>query len=143
MLVVFYCKIMPLPSFRLSFAFFELNFAFFSILNHTISIMLKHKQDIFFFFSIQNIKSNCYTIFLRFFQISFFWWKRFSLPFTFINKRFSFSKFLWMFFSFLHNLTHLLQLFKNICYLFYWWNLLLLLCLFYPVWRIFILPTTI
>ena len=38
----------------------------------------------FFFFSIQNIKSNCYIIFLKFFPIIFFWWKIYSFPVTFI-----------------------------------------------------------
>ena len=38
---------------------------------HDINYVLKHKQNIFFLFSIQNIKSNCYVIFLKFFQLSF------------------------------------------------------------------------
>ena len=33
-----------------------------------------------YFFSIQNIKSNCYIFFLKFLRITFFWWKMYSLP---------------------------------------------------------------
>ena len=32
------------------------------------------------FFSIQNIKINCYIVFLKSFPIIFFWWKSYSFP---------------------------------------------------------------
>ena len=54
----------------------------------------------FFFFSIRNIKSNCYIIFLNFFPIIFFWWKIFSFSVIFIYKRFNFCYSLWIFFYF-------------------------------------------
>ena len=44
----------------------------------------------FFFFSIQNIKGNCFIIFLRCFPIIFFWWKMYSFSYIFIYKRFNF-----------------------------------------------------
>ena len=44
----------------------------------------------FFFLSVQNIKSNCYIIFLKFFLITFFWWKTYSLLVIFTYKRFNF-----------------------------------------------------
>ena len=51
---------------------------------------MKDKQDIFFFFIIQNINNNCYIIFLKFYPIFFSWWENYSFQFIFINKRFSF-----------------------------------------------------
>ena len=44
----------------------------------------------FLLFSIQNIKSNCYTIFIIFFSIVFFWWKIYSFLVVFIYQRFNF-----------------------------------------------------
>ena len=54
----------------------------------------------FFFFSIQNIKSNCYVIFLKYFPIIFFRWKIFLFPVIFTSKRFNFVCSLWIFFYF-------------------------------------------
>ena len=71
----------------------------------------------FFFFGIQNIKSNCCIIFLTFFSIIFFKWKIYFFP-----------------------ILQLPQRIENICYLFYWWDLLLLL-FFYK--RIYIWSTTV
>ena len=45
-----------------------------------LSYVLKDKQDVFFFFSIQNIKSNYCIIFLRFFPITFFLMETLFLP---------------------------------------------------------------
>ena len=53
-----------------------------------MSCFLKHKKDIFFLFDVQNIKSNCYIIFLNFFPTMFFWWKIYSFQFIFIYKWF-------------------------------------------------------
>ena len=44
----------------------------------------------FFFFSIQNIKSNWCIISLKSFSIIFFWWKICSVSVVFIYKRFNF-----------------------------------------------------
>ena len=52
----------------------------------------------FFFFSIQDIKSNNYIIFLKFFSIIFFWWKIYPFPVIFIYKRFIFGYSLRIFF---------------------------------------------
>ena len=54
-----------------------------------MSCFLKHKKDIFFLFHVQNIKSNCYIIFLNFFPTMFFWWKIYSFQFIFIYKWFN------------------------------------------------------
>ena len=81
---------------------------------------------IYTFFSKQNIKRHCYIIFLKFFLSLFFWWKTYFFPVLFIFKSFSFFHSLWTFFLILHDLMWLLQFIKNICYLFCWWDLLLL-----------------
>ena len=74
----------------------------------------------FFFFSIQNIKSNCYFIFLNFFSNQLFWWKLYSFSVIFTYKRFNFSYSLCIFFLFLHDLVRLLQrIQKNEIYRFY------------------------
>ena len=100
-----------------------------------MSYVLKYKRDIFFLFSIQNIKSSCYIIFLKFFPIIFYLWKIYSFPVICIYKSYNFCYSLCIFFLFLHNLTQLLQRIENICYLFFWWHLLLLFCfLSYYVW---------
>ena len=39
---------------------------------------------------IKNIRSNCYTIFFKYFPIIFFWWKIYSFPVIFIYKRLNF-----------------------------------------------------
>ena len=92
MLIVFYCKIMP----------------FFSIWDHSENswffanwVMLWNINRIyFFFFNIQNIKRNCYMIFLKFFPIIFFLWKIYSFSLIFIYKRFNFRYSLQIFFYF-------------------------------------------
>ena len=43
-----------------------------------------------YIFIMQNNNSHCYIIFLKFFQIIFFWWKIFSFLFIFIYKWFIF-----------------------------------------------------
>ena len=48
----------------------------------------------FFFFNIQNIKSNCRIVFLKSFPIIYFWWIVYSFPLIFIYKRFN----IWNFF---------------------------------------------
>ena len=149
MLILFYCKIM-LSSFRLIFSSFGLSIAFFSIWNHSknklfyiISVMFGIISRIyFFFFSIQNIKSNCYIIFVKFYLIIFFWCKIYSFTVTFFSKELNFCYSLRIFFLFLHDLTRLLQRIKNIFYLFYWWQLLLLFLFFYPIRKICIRLTT-
>ena len=80
------------------------------------------------FFSIQNIKSNCYVIFLKHFAISLFWWKKYSFLVIFIYIRFNFCYFLRMLFYFFYDLKRLFQHIENISYHFYWWYLLLLSC---------------
>ena len=104
---------------------------------HDLNYFLKHKQDIFFLFCIQNIKSNCYIIFVKFFPIIFFWWIVCSFSVMFIYKRFNFCYSLLVFFLFLHDLMQLLQCIESIDHLFYWWNLLSLFD-FYPIRRIYI-----
>ena len=63
-----------------------------NLLAHDVINLLYYKQNIFFLFSIQNIKSYCYISFLDFFPMIFFWWKIHSYLFIFIYKMFSFSK---------------------------------------------------
>ena len=80
------------------------------------------------FFSIQNIKSNCFIIFLKLFWNIFSWLKIYFFPVISIYKKLNFCYSLWIFFWFLHDLMQLLKCIENICYLFNWWNLLLLFC---------------
>ena len=54
----------------------------------------------FFFFHIQNIKSNYYIVFLKIFPIIFFWWKIYFFLLLFIYKRLNFCDYLSMFFYF-------------------------------------------
>ena len=59
-----------------------------------------------FFFSIQNMKNNCYIIFLNFFPVIFSWWKMYFLPLIFIYKWFNFVVFCgFLFISFWFNAT--------------------------------------
>ena len=81
----------------------------------------------FFFFSIQNAKSNCNIIFLKIFAVIFLWWEIYSFPIVFIYKRFNFCFFFADLFLFLHDLTRLLQHIESSCCIFYWWDSLLLL----------------
>ena len=55
-----------------------------------LSYVLKHKQDIVFFFSMQNIKSYNYIVFSHFFPIIFSWWKICFFPVIVTDKRFDF-----------------------------------------------------
>ena len=56
-----------------------------------IGVMFSNISRIFFyFFSIQNIKSNCYIVFFKLFPIIFSWWKISFFPVMFIYKRFNF-----------------------------------------------------
>ena len=54
----------------------------------------------FFFYNIQNLKSNSYIIFLKLFLTIFFWWKLYSFLVIFIHKRLNFCYYLWVFFCF-------------------------------------------
>ena len=95
--------------------------SFFSIWSHkkknllfTVWIMFWDISRIyFFFFNIQNIKSNSvshiYIIFLKFFPIIFFWWKIYSFPVIFQFLLF-FAYLCWV----LHDLTQALQRIENI-----------------------------
>ena len=70
-----------------------------TLFHHTYVYVLKHKQDIyFFFFSIQNMEINCSIIFLKFFPNIFFWWKIYSFPVIIIYKKFRFVILCWFFF---------------------------------------------
>ena len=95
----------------------------------------------FLFFSIQNIKSNCYIIFLRFFPIIFFWWKTYPFPVIFIYKRFNFCYSLWIFFYFfiiLRNCYSVLETFI----IFYIDRIYCCFFIFYPVKWIYIWSIT-
>ena len=81
------------------------------------------------FFSIQNIKINCWIIFLKFFLIIFFWQKIYSFPFIFIYKLyllilFKVSTFVILFESFLMSSSF------NTFVTAYWKHLSFLLLLF-------------
>ena len=54
----------------------------------TIWVMFWNISRLFvFFFSIRNIKNNCYIIFLKYFRVIFFWWKIYSFPVIFTYKK--------------------------------------------------------
>ena len=74
----------------------------------------------FSIFNIQNTESNSYSIFLNFFPIIFFWCKIYSLPCIFIYETFIFLA------CFPISSWFETTVLKNICHLFYWWDLLLL-----------------
>ena len=78
---------------------------------YSLSCVFKHKQDIFLFLNMQNIKSNYYIIFLKL-------WKIYSFPVICILKRFNFCYCLRIFSLFLENLRQLLQHIESIYYLF-------------------------
>ena len=98
---------------------------------------------IFFLFSIQNIKGNCYIFLLKYFPIIFFWWIVYFIVAIFIYKRFNFCYSLWFFsyfFIIYHNCYRVLKMgfivgiFDGIyCFLF----------VFYLIRRIYIWSTTI
>ena len=79
----------------------------------------------FFFFSIQNVKSNCYIIFSQFFPIIFFWWKIYSFPAIFFVKALLFVILCGSFLISSWFSATVTEYWKNIC-LIYWWDLLLL-----------------
>ena len=81
--------------------------------------------DMFSLFQLKTIKSNFCIIFLKFFPIIISWWNLFSFPVMFIYNTVNFCHPSMIFFLFLHELTRLLQYIENICYFFYWWDLLL------------------
>ena len=93
------------------------------------------------FFSIQNIKSNCYIIFPIVFPMIFFWWENYSFLVIFIYKNFNFCYSLRIFFYFflIYDCYRVLKAFVIIffdrvyCYIF----------AFYPIRRIHIWSTTI
>ena len=84
---------------------------------HDLSYVLKHEQDIFFLFSIQNIKTNYYIINLKFFPVIFLWWKICSFLFISIYKKVQFLIFFQDFFLFLHDLMRLLQSIESIFFI--------------------------
>ena len=106
------------------------------IIFHDLSYILKYNLDIFFIFNINNIKSNSYIIFLKFFTIIFFWWKIFSLPVILINKRFNFCYFFKIFpISSWLNAIYSVNMIYSILHLFYWKDLLMVSFL-YSTWQI-------
>ena len=90
----------------------------------TIWIMFWNiRRTSFFFFSIQNIKSNCNIFCLNFFSITFFWWKIYFYPFMIIYKRINLFWYLFLSesrSSFINSfpsslvMIHILSLFENI-----------------------------
>ena len=75
---------------------------------------------LYIYFSIQNIKSNCYIIFLNFFSSHLFLMENlFLLSYIYLEKGY-FLLFFADLFLFLHDLTQLLQPIESISYLFYW-----------------------
>ena len=98
---------------------------------------MKQKQDIFFlFFTCKKLKTIVRLFFLKLFPIIFFWWKTYSSPFIFIDKRFNFCYYICMFSYFSRFNTTVTA---------YWKHLLSLLLIrfvvaffvFYPVKRIY------
>ena len=78
-----------------NFYFFKNNYLHFAC--SLKDYFLKQNQDIFFFLRIKNIKTNSFIIFLKLFQIIFFWRKIYSLPLILIYKRFNFCYYFSMF----------------------------------------------
>ena len=94
-----------------------------------MSYVLKHKHYIYiFFFSIRNIESNYYIIFLNFTPIIFFWWKIYSFPLIFICKRFNFCYSFRIFSWFSSWLNATVTAYWKHLLFFYGWDLLLLFC---------------
>ena len=88
MVKLFYCKLMlffPYVIIKRIIYFSQLNFMF---------IFWNISRIYAFFFSIQNIKSNCYIIFLNSFPVIFFWCIIFFFPVKFFYKRFNFNFFI-------------------------------------------------
>ena len=91
-----------------------------------LSCLFKHKQDIFFcFLAYKTLRAIVRFFFFKFFPIIFFWWKIYFFLNVFIYKRLNFCFSLWIFFDFSWFNTTVIE---NICYLFQWWDLLLLFC---------------
>ena len=78
-----------------------------------------------FIFSIQNIKSNCYFVFINFFPVISFWWKIYFFEVTSINKKFIFC---WSFriFSYFFIMWCDCCILKASIIFFYLWDFLLL-----------------
>ena len=120
-----------------------------SIWNHlkndlflTIWVMFWNISRIYFFiFSIQNIKCNCYIIFLKFFSNHLLIPSANFFPVIFIYKSFNLCCSLWIFFLFLYNLTRLLRRIKAFA-VFFIDRIYCCLFIFYPVKRICIWSTT-
>ena len=95
----------------------------------------------FFFFSIQNVKSNFWIIFLKLFPTIYFWWIIYSFPIIFIYKLVNIWNSFWMWFNFFIiwcNSCCLLKTFINFIFRVY-----CCFFVFYPVWRINIWTTTL
>ena len=92
-----------------------------------MSYFLNTSRMYLFFFSMQNINSNCLITFLKFFPIIFFWWKIIPSPLYSFIKDLSlvilsgfFPISSWFYATATACCKHLLS--------FYWLNLLLLFC---------------
>ena len=86
-------------------------------------------RRIYFIYSIKNIKSNNYIIFLKFFPIIFFWWKIYFFPVICIYKRFNFCYSLRSF---------LISSWFNITVAAYWKHLLAFLLMGFFVFWVFL-----
>ena len=123
--------------------FYRKIMSFFSVWDHwnnnlffTIwSLFWKIRMIYFCFFSIQNIKSICYIIFLDFFWITFFWWKVYSFQLYLFLQGLIF----FIFYGSFHDLMWPLQRIENI-YLFID-SIYLCFFYYYPIRRIYIWST--
>ena len=70
------------------------------LVSYDFSYVLKHKQDIFFFFSIQILRAIYELLFKFFFSNIFFWWKIYSFAVIFIYKKLNFYHSFRIFFYF-------------------------------------------
>ena len=121
-----------------------------SIWNHlkndlflTIWVMFWNISRIYFFiFSIQNIKCNCYIIFLKFFPIIFWFHLLISSQLFLFIKALIYAVLCGSFFLFLYNLTRLLRRIKAFA-VFFIDRIYCCLFIFYPFKRICIWSTTI
>ena len=57
---------------------------------HNLSCFLKSRHNIYSFFNMQRIESNCWIIFLKLYSVAFSWWAIYSFTAIFILKRFNF-----------------------------------------------------
>ena len=106
MLIIFLLRdnsivvLLALNPFDLLFRFSPFGIIKRMIVFHDLNYVLKHKHDVFFLFSMQNINSNCYIIFRKFFPVMFFWLKIYSFSVIVIYKWFNFCYSLRIIFDF-------------------------------------------